>query len=49
MAAKAAKVAKPVDESGMTEKQKALQTAIAQIEKQFGQGAVCLLYTSRCV
>lgn len=43
MAAKAAKVAKPVDESGMTEKQKALQTAIAQIEKQFGQGAVMKL------
>ena len=39
MAAKAAKVAKPVDESGMTEKQKALQTAIAQIEKQFGQSS----------
>ena len=43
MAAKAAKVAKPVDESGMTEKQKALQTAIAQIEKQFGPGAVMKL------
>ncbi|MGI5896219.1 MAG: recombinase RecA [Oscillospiraceae bacterium] len=43
MAAKAAKVAKPADESGMTEKQKALQTAIAQIEKQFGQGAVMKL------
>lgn len=43
MAARAAKTTKPADESGMTEKQKALQTAIAQIEKQFGQGAVMKL------
>ncbi len=39
----AAKTAKPEPASGMTEKQKALQTAIAQIEKQFGQGAVMKL------
>lgn len=35
--------AKPETAVGMTEKQKALQTAIAQIEKQFGQGAVMKL------
>ena len=39
----AVKTAKPEAASGMTEKQKALQTAIAQIEKQFGQGAVMKL------
>ena len=27
-------------------KKDALATALAQIEKQFGKGAVCLLYTS---
>ena len=39
----AVKAAKPDASSGLTEKQKALQTAIAQIEKQFGQGAVMKL------
>ncbi len=39
----AAKTAKSEPASAMTEKQKALQTAIAQIEKQFGQGAVMKL------
>lgn len=39
----AAKTTKQEANSGMTEKQKALQTAIAQIEKQFGQGAVMKL------
>lgn len=39
----AVKAAKPDTSSGLTEKQKALQTAIAQIEKQFGQGAVMKL------
>ena len=43
----------------MADKQKALDTALAQIEKQYGKGAImrlgqnngmnCLLYTSRCV
>ena len=34
------------------DKKTALETALSQIEKQFGKGAVmklCLLYTSRCV
>ena len=39
----AVKTTKQETASGMTEKQKALQTAIAQIEKQFGQGAVMKL------
>ena len=39
----AVKTTKADTSSGMTEKQKALQTAIAQIEKQFGQGAVMKL------
>ena len=45
--------------SPASDKKKALETAMAQIEKTYGkgsimrlgenQGVVCLLYTSRCV
>ena len=41
-----------IKDKGMSNKEKALDGALAQIEKQFGKGAVmklCLLYTSRCV